>query len=257
MPNVNLAYEMVDLITATRAYEANLSVAKNGREMADRTLASVSDFAMSPVSASVPPSPASPHASLRRTAPHRSSPTLARSEPRPGSHRRRICQGFRTNSSNGGIQASTGRCPSPATCWLAIKDSSIKASSRMPGGLRCIFPDGPGAQQDGRFLPGNHAHARLMPFCPRPSLLTPMKAFANRCFPFGNNSDSTSAVSLGLAAAVVVVGFVALVLWSRRRITSCFTDGWGEKDAAPSSASWRHKTFPTRSPPRRRGVCAL
>jgi len=38
MPNVNLAYEMVDLITATRAYEANLSVAKNGREMADRTL---------------------------------------------------------------------------------------------------------------------------------------------------------------------------------------------------------------------------
>jgi flagellar basal-body rod protein FlgC len=38
MPNVNLAYEMVDLITATRAYEANLSVAKNGREMAQRTL---------------------------------------------------------------------------------------------------------------------------------------------------------------------------------------------------------------------------
>ena len=38
MPNVNLAYEMVDLITATRAYEANLSVAKNGREMAERTL---------------------------------------------------------------------------------------------------------------------------------------------------------------------------------------------------------------------------
>ena len=38
MPNVNLAYEMVDLITATRAYEANLAVAKNGREMAQRTL---------------------------------------------------------------------------------------------------------------------------------------------------------------------------------------------------------------------------
>jgi flagellar basal-body rod protein FlgC len=38
MPNVNLAYEMVDLITATRAYEANLTVAKNGREMAQRTL---------------------------------------------------------------------------------------------------------------------------------------------------------------------------------------------------------------------------
>jgi flagellar basal-body rod protein FlgC len=31
MPNVNLAYEMVDLITASRAYEANLSVAKNAR----------------------------------------------------------------------------------------------------------------------------------------------------------------------------------------------------------------------------------
>ena len=38
MPNVNLAYEMVDLITATRSYEANLAVAKNGREMAQRTL---------------------------------------------------------------------------------------------------------------------------------------------------------------------------------------------------------------------------
>ena len=38
MPNVNLAYEMVDLITATRAYEANLSVVKNGRQMAMKTL---------------------------------------------------------------------------------------------------------------------------------------------------------------------------------------------------------------------------
>jgi len=38
MPNVNLAFEMVDLITASRAYEANLAVAKNGREMAQRTL---------------------------------------------------------------------------------------------------------------------------------------------------------------------------------------------------------------------------
>ncbi|HYP16743.1 MAG TPA: flagellar basal body rod protein FlgC [Opitutus sp.] len=38
MPNVNLSYEMVDLITATRAYEANLSVAKNARQMALRTL---------------------------------------------------------------------------------------------------------------------------------------------------------------------------------------------------------------------------
>jgi flagellar basal-body rod protein FlgC len=38
MPNVNLAYEMVDLITASRAYEANLSVAKNARQMAIKTL---------------------------------------------------------------------------------------------------------------------------------------------------------------------------------------------------------------------------
>jgi flagellar basal-body rod protein FlgC len=38
MPNVNLAYEMVDLITASRAYEANLSVAKNARQMAMKTL---------------------------------------------------------------------------------------------------------------------------------------------------------------------------------------------------------------------------
>ncbi len=38
MPNVNLSYEMVDLITASRAYEANLAVAKNARQMALRTL---------------------------------------------------------------------------------------------------------------------------------------------------------------------------------------------------------------------------
>jgi flagellar basal-body rod protein FlgC len=38
MPNVNLAYEMVDLITASRAYEANLSVAKNARTMAMKAL---------------------------------------------------------------------------------------------------------------------------------------------------------------------------------------------------------------------------
>jgi flagellar basal-body rod protein FlgC len=38
MPNVNLAYEMVDLITASRAYEANLSVVKNARNMAMKTL---------------------------------------------------------------------------------------------------------------------------------------------------------------------------------------------------------------------------
>lgn len=38
MPNVNLSYEMVDLITASRAYEANLSVAKSARQMAMKTL---------------------------------------------------------------------------------------------------------------------------------------------------------------------------------------------------------------------------
>ncbi len=38
MPNVNLAFEMVDLITASRAYEANLSVAKNSKQMAMKTL---------------------------------------------------------------------------------------------------------------------------------------------------------------------------------------------------------------------------
>lgn len=38
MPNVNLSYEMVDLITASRAYEANLAVVKNARQMAVKTL---------------------------------------------------------------------------------------------------------------------------------------------------------------------------------------------------------------------------
>lgn len=38
LPNVNIAYEMVDLITASRAYEANLAVAKNSRQMALKTL---------------------------------------------------------------------------------------------------------------------------------------------------------------------------------------------------------------------------
>jgi flagellar basal-body rod protein FlgC len=38
MPNVNLAYEMVDLITASRAYEANLSFAKDARTLAMKTL---------------------------------------------------------------------------------------------------------------------------------------------------------------------------------------------------------------------------
>lgn len=39
MPNVNLAYEMVDLITASRAYEANLAIVKNARNLAMKTLA--------------------------------------------------------------------------------------------------------------------------------------------------------------------------------------------------------------------------
>ena len=38
MPNVKVAQEMVDLITSSRAYEANLAVAKNGRSMADAAL---------------------------------------------------------------------------------------------------------------------------------------------------------------------------------------------------------------------------
>ncbi|HWA85553.1 MAG TPA: flagellar basal body rod protein FlgC [Opitutus sp.] len=38
MPNVNLSYEMVDLITASRSYEANLSVMKSARQMALKAL---------------------------------------------------------------------------------------------------------------------------------------------------------------------------------------------------------------------------
>lgn len=38
MPNVNLSFEMVDLITASRAYEANLSVVKSARQLAMKTL---------------------------------------------------------------------------------------------------------------------------------------------------------------------------------------------------------------------------
>lgn len=38
MPNVKMAYEMIDLMTASRAYEANLSVVKNSRQMALRAL---------------------------------------------------------------------------------------------------------------------------------------------------------------------------------------------------------------------------
>ena len=38
MPNVNLAYEMVDLITASRAYEANLSVLSRATEAYQQAL---------------------------------------------------------------------------------------------------------------------------------------------------------------------------------------------------------------------------
>lgn len=38
MPNVNSMYEMVDLMTASRAYEANLSAIRVYREMMQRTL---------------------------------------------------------------------------------------------------------------------------------------------------------------------------------------------------------------------------
>lgn len=39
MPNVNIAYEMVDMLTASRAYEANLAVVRNARHMANQALA--------------------------------------------------------------------------------------------------------------------------------------------------------------------------------------------------------------------------
>jgi flagellar basal-body rod protein FlgC len=38
MPNVNVAHEMIDLITASRAYEANLAVVRNARQMAAQAL---------------------------------------------------------------------------------------------------------------------------------------------------------------------------------------------------------------------------
>lgn len=38
MPNVKLATEMVDLMSASRAYEANLTVARNARSLAMRAL---------------------------------------------------------------------------------------------------------------------------------------------------------------------------------------------------------------------------
>ncbi|MEI8107943.1 MAG: flagellar basal body rod protein FlgC [Verrucomicrobiota bacterium] len=38
MPNVNLATEMVDLLSSSRAYEANLAVARNAKQMAAKAL---------------------------------------------------------------------------------------------------------------------------------------------------------------------------------------------------------------------------
>jgi flagellar basal-body rod protein FlgC len=38
MPNVSTSHEMVDLIAATRAYEANLAVVRNARQMASQAL---------------------------------------------------------------------------------------------------------------------------------------------------------------------------------------------------------------------------
>jgi flagellar basal-body rod protein FlgC len=38
MPNISPIEEMVDMISATRAYEANLSVIKNSKKMAEQTI---------------------------------------------------------------------------------------------------------------------------------------------------------------------------------------------------------------------------
>ncbi len=38
MPNVNIPTEMVDMITSSRAYEANLSVVRTARQMAQRAM---------------------------------------------------------------------------------------------------------------------------------------------------------------------------------------------------------------------------
>ena len=38
LPNIQLATEMVDLMSASRAYEANLTVARNARSLATRAL---------------------------------------------------------------------------------------------------------------------------------------------------------------------------------------------------------------------------
>jgi flagellar basal-body rod protein FlgC len=39
MPNINIHEEMADMIVASRAFEANLAVIKNARNMALETLA--------------------------------------------------------------------------------------------------------------------------------------------------------------------------------------------------------------------------
>jgi len=39
MPNVKIAVEMVDMLSASRAYEANLAVVRNARQMAAKALA--------------------------------------------------------------------------------------------------------------------------------------------------------------------------------------------------------------------------
>jgi len=38
MPNVKIPFEMVDMITASRAYEANLNLIKTFRDMVERAL---------------------------------------------------------------------------------------------------------------------------------------------------------------------------------------------------------------------------
>ncbi len=38
MTNVNVPFEMVDMVTATRSYEANLAVVRNARQMATQAL---------------------------------------------------------------------------------------------------------------------------------------------------------------------------------------------------------------------------
>ena len=38
MPNVDIAHEMVDMISASRAYEANLAVVRNSRQIVAQAL---------------------------------------------------------------------------------------------------------------------------------------------------------------------------------------------------------------------------